>query len=58
MNNAQIIKKMLEELADCKKKLEKLQEDVYDLSLSLDIDRAYDGLYEAEQQLNKCLEAV
>ena len=49
---------MLEELADCKKKLEKLQEDVYDLSLSLDIDRAYDGLYEAEQQLNKCLEEV
>jgi hypothetical protein len=57
-SSAKIIEEMLKELTNCRKKLEKLQTGIDDRGLSFDIDRTYDGLREAEEQLNKYKETL
>jgi hypothetical protein len=53
-SNAQIILDMLQELAACRKRIEKLREGISDDGLSLDVCRAYDGFITVAEALADC----
>lgn len=58
LTNAKIIEEMLRELNRTEEKLQELQEYINDTGLSLDIDRAFDSLFEASEQVRRCLEVA
>lgn len=58
VTDARLIEEMLRELNRSEEKLQELQKGINNEGLSLDIDRAYDGLVEAKEQLNRCLEVA
>jgi hypothetical protein len=53
-NDKQVIEQMLQKLGGTINDLRNIQNDITSNGLSLDIDRIYDSLEEAREQLQRC----